>query len=61
MTSKGENSKPEFSCHECNTSFKSEEKLNLHLKNHSEVYCESCPIDIAIRGVKKLFQRKNKK
>jgi len=38
-----------------------EEKLNLHLQNHSEVYCESCPIDIAVRGIKKLFTKKNKK
>lgn len=56
MTSKEHKSK--FNCKECNMSFESEGQLNLHLKNHAEVYCESCPIDMAIRGIKKLFQRK---
>ena len=54
-------SESKFNCKECNISFESEEKLNLHLQNHSEVYCESCPIDMAIRGIKKLLKRKNKK
>lgn len=59
----GSNEKPEskFSCKECNVSFKSDEQLNLHLRNHSEVYCESCPIDMTVREIKKLFARKNKK
>lgn len=61
MTFREENSKSKFNCKECNVSFESAEKLNLHLQNHSEVYCESCPIDMAIRGIKKLFTRKNKK
>ncbi|MEX0764164.1 MAG: hypothetical protein WD033_03210 [Nitrosopumilaceae archaeon] len=50
-----------FSCRECDISFESKEKLNLHLQNHSEIYCETCPMDMAIRGIKKLFQGKNKK
>jgi len=59
VTSKEPKSK--FNCKECNGSFESEEKLHLHLENHSEVYCESCPMDMAIRELKKLFTRKNKK
>ena len=61
MKSNGKESKSEFSCKECNMSFESKEKLNLHLQNHSEIYCETCPMDMAIRGIKRLFQGKNKK
>lgn len=43
-------------CTECNAEFVSKEKLEEHKANHSE-YCETCPIDMAIRGISKLFRR----
>lgn len=36
--------------------FESKEKLEEHQANHS-VYCDTCPIDMAIRGISKLFRR----
>ncbi|MGI0072284.1 MAG: hypothetical protein ACREA3_00520 [Nitrosotalea sp.] len=43
-------------CKECNMEFESKEKLEEHQANHS-VYCDTCPIDMAIRGISKLFRR----
>lgn len=43
-------------CTECNVEFESKGKLEEHKANHS-VYCETCPIDMAIRGISKLFRR----
>ena len=43
-------------CAECNAKFDSKEKLEEHKANHS-AYCETCPIDMAIRGISKLFRR----
>lgn len=47
---------PKTRCTECNMEFESKEKLEEHKTNHS-VYCETCPIDMAIRGISKLFRR----
>ncbi|MGI0062639.1 MAG: hypothetical protein ACREBA_09345 [Nitrosotalea sp.] len=44
-------------CAECNMEFESKEKLEQHQANHSAVYCDTCPIDMAIRGISKLFRR----
>lgn len=44
-------------CTECNMEFESKEKLGEHQSNHSAVYCDTCPIDMAIRGISKLFRR----
>ncbi|GFN40667.1 MAG: hypothetical protein YK1309IOTA_2220004 [Marine Group I thaumarchaeote] len=39
--------------------FESKEKLNEHRKEHgSGIYCESCPIDVAIEKITRLFRRK---
>ncbi|MDE1843358.1 MAG: hypothetical protein KGH95_06890 [Thaumarchaeota archaeon] len=43
-------------CTECDVEFDSREKLEEHKATHS-VYCETCPIDMAIRGISKLFRR----
>ena len=43
-------------CTECNVKFESKEKLEEHKANHF-TYCETCPIDMAIRGITKLFRR----
>jgi predicted SprT family Zn-dependent metalloprotease len=54
---KKKDASPKFRCKECDAEFESEEKLNLHLKNHiSEVYCDSCPIDMAVQKFVKLFK-----
>jgi peptide subunit release factor 1 (eRF1) len=44
-------------CGECNMEFESKEKLEEHKTNHSAVYCDTCPIDMAIRRISKLFRR----
>lgn len=48
--------KSRIKCIECNTEFESKEKLEQHMSNHS-VSCETCPIDMAIRGIAKLLRR----
>ena len=54
---KKKESSSKFRCKECNSEFNSDEELNLHLKNHtSEVYCDSCPIDMAVQKFVKLFK-----
>ena len=46
-------------CEKCDAVFGSREKFNKHLENHSSVSCESCPLDVAIEKITKLFKRKN--
>ncbi len=46
----------ENKCVECDMSFETKEKLEQHKENHS-VSCSTCPIDMAIRGISKLFRR----
>jgi hypothetical protein len=50
--------KSEKRCKECNMEFESKEKLEQHQESHG-TYCDTCPIDMAIRGISRLF-RKNK-
>ncbi len=54
---KKKESSSKFSCNECSEGFESEEKLNLHIQSHtSGVYCDSCPLDMAIHKLAKLFK-----
>jgi peptide subunit release factor 1 (eRF1) len=43
-------------CTGCNTKFESKEKLEEHKAEH-HAHCDTCPIDMAIRGISKLFRR----
>jgi len=55
------NKKPNnvFTCEQCGVNFNSNEEFNEHQKQHtSGVSCESCPFDIAIEKILKLFKRK---
>lgn len=45
-------------CKGCNMEFESKEKLEQHQQTHT-TYCDTCPIDMALRGISRLF-RKNK-
>ena len=46
-------------CEKCNSIFSSREKYDAHYSKHSSgVSCDSCPIDMAIEKIMKLFQRK---
>lgn len=47
----------EFVCGECKISFNTKNELKKHRQNHTDAYCASCPIDMAIHGIKKLFKR----
>jgi len=56
---KNEKSNNVFTCEQCSVNFHSNEEFNEHQKQHtSGVYCESCPFDIAIEKILKLFKRK---
>jgi len=45
-------------CEKCNSIYNSREKYEKHLKNHSGVSCESCPLDVAVQKFVNLFKRK---
>jgi len=45
-------------CEKCNSIYNSREKYEKHLENHSSVFCESCPLDVAIQKFVNLFKRK---
>ena len=46
-------------CDKCNCVFDSKEKFDLHCNEHSSlaIYCESCPLDVALEKIKNLFKR----
>ena len=45
-------------CEKCNTVFASREKYDAHYSKHSSnVYCESCPIDMVLGKIFGLFKR----
>ena len=43
-------------CEKCNDVFESREKFDKHFKKHSSV-SESCPLDVAVDKIAKLFRR----
>ncbi len=45
-------------CEKCNYIYNSREKYEYHLENHSSVFCEYCPLDVAIQKFVNLFKRK---
>lgn len=45
-------------CEKCDAVFESREKFDKHFEKHSSTSCESCPLDIAIEKLAKLFKRK---
>jgi hypothetical protein len=44
-------------CEKCNDVFESREKFDKHFEKHSSVSCESCPLDVAVEKITKLFRR----
>jgi len=49
--------KENIRCSQCDMGFESEEKLEQHKADHSAVYCDTCPIEMAIRSISKIFRR----
>ena len=45
----------EYRCTECGMTFQTREMLDEHGGTHS--YCGTCPIDMAVRGISRLFRR----
>ena len=45
----------EYLCTECGMTFQTREMLDEHGGTHS--YCGTCPIDMAVRGISRLFRR----
>ena len=56
--SKKEETNSKIYCEKCNTVFISKKKYEEHYSKHdSNVYCESCPIDVAVSKIVNLFKR----
>lgn len=45
-------------CEKCDAVFESREKFEKHFENHSSTSCESCPLDVVVDKITKLFRRK---
>ena len=46
-------------CEKCDIVFDSRSEFEKHLKSHSGVMCESCPIDTAISKIFGFFKKSN--
>lgn len=44
-------------CEQCDSVFESREKFEKHFEKHSSVSCESCPLDVFVDKITKLFKR----
>ena len=57
--SKTEDSESKFLCSNCNASFFTDQGLQRHYQWQHGIYCESCPIDMAIEKIVNLFRKNN--
>ena len=57
--SKTEDSESKFLCSDCNASFFTDQGLRRHYQWQHGIYCESCPIDMAIEKIVNLFRKNN--
>ena len=55
--SKTEDSQSKFLCSNCNASFFTDQGLQRHYQWQHGIYCESCPIDMAIEKIVNLFRK----
>ena len=55
--SKTEDSESKFLCSDCNASFFTDHGLQRHYQWQHGIYCESCPIDMAIEKIVNLFRK----
>ena len=58
VMSRGSNSQSEYLCNECDASFFTKEGLEKHFQRQHGIYCEVCPIDIAIHKITDIFRKK---
>jgi len=58
VMSRGSNSQSEYLCDECDASFFTKEGLGKHFQRQHGIYCEVCPIDIAIHKITDIFRKK---
>jgi len=58
VMSRGSNSQSEYLCDECDASFFTIEGLDKHFQRQHGIYCEACPIDIAINKITDIFRKK---
>jgi len=56
--SRGSNSQSEYLCNECGASFFFKEGLEKHFQRQHGIYCETCPIDIAVQKITDIFRKK---
>jgi len=52
------NSQRGYFCDECNASFFTQEGLETHSQRQHGVYCETCPIDMAVQKITDIFRQK---
>ena len=52
------NSFSKFVCTECGASFFTKEGLEKHFQHQHGIYCETCPIDIAVQKITDIFRKK---
>jgi len=56
--SRGSNSQTEYLCDECGATFFFKEGLEKHFQRQHGIYCETCPIDIAVQKITDIFRQK---
>ena len=54
--SRGSNSQSEHLCDECDASFLTQEGLETHFQRQHGNHCETCPIDLAVQKITKIFR-----
>jgi len=54
----GSHSQSKYPCDECNASFFTKEGLEKHFQRQHGIYCETCPIDMAVQKLTNIFRQK---
>jgi len=55
----GSRSQSEYLCDKCAASFFTKEGLEKHFQRQHGIYCETCPIDMAVQKITEIFRQKN--
>ncbi len=55
IMSKTEDSQIKKNCGECSASFLTQEGLEIHFQRQHGNHCETCPIDLAVKKIKNIF------
>jgi DNA-directed RNA polymerase subunit RPC12/RpoP len=58
IMSSGSHPQSQHLCAECGASFFTKEGLEKHFQRQHGIYCETCPIDIAVQKITDIFRKK---